>query len=122
MCWSRCWSPERGVYLGCSRAVRRGTGASRRHAVRFGALHARSCGEAKHGGCSPRLSSTFRRNTGDQHGDAGVCGILAVPRYGRARVAIIYVRRGSRGSMLSTWWRWSAGDEATCGGVAGLPR
>jgi membrane associated rhomboid family serine protease len=37
-----------------------------------------------------------------------VCaGILAVPRFGRARVAVVYIAAGVVGSILSTCWRWN---------------
>ena len=41
-----------------------------------------------------------------------VCaGILAIPRYGRARVALIYLIAGLAGSALSLAWRWGRRDD-----------
>lgn len=80
--------------------------------VRFGALHAPLVrrGEAW------RVFTAMFLHVSPQHLVTNmvtlVCaGILAVPRYGRARVAIIYVAAGLAGSLLSTWWRWSSGDD-----------
>ncbi len=79
--------------------------------VRFGALHSPLVRRGERW----RVLTAMFLHVSPQHLVTNmvtlVCaGTLAVPRYGRARVALIYLLAGVCGSVFSTAWRWSGGD------------